>query len=98
MLLKRIMLKTLYMLNFNYLNDDYEFILNKNEMKKLNEKIKHEGLLLKKHYGEDNPTFIKLKKDIDLYLKYDHFSDEFLKESKELYSTFGDEDLEIFYK
>ena len=97
MLLKRIMLKTLYMLNFNYLNDDYEFILNKNEMKKLNEKIKHEGLLLKKH-GEDNPTFIKLKKDIDLYLKYDHFSDEFLKESKELYSTFDDEDLEIFYR
>ena len=36
------MLKTLYILNVCYHNDDYEFILNKNKMKKLNEEIKDE--------------------------------------------------------
>ena len=42
LLLKRSMLKTLDMLNSYYYNDnvDYEFILNKNKMKELNEKKK----------------------------------------------------------
>ena len=90
LLLKRLMLKTLDMLNSYYHNDnvDYEFILNKNKMKELNEKIKTETLLSQKHYGEDNLIFIKLRKDIDLILKYDNFLDEFFKESKELYSSF----------
>ena len=78
------------MLNSYYHNDkvDYEFVLNKNKMKELNEKIKTETLLSKKHYGEDNLIFIKLRKDIDLILKYHNFPDEFFKESKELYSSF----------
>ena len=76
LLLKRLILKTLHMLTSKCHNDNHEFILNKNKLKKLNEKVKVETLLLKKH-DEDNPTFIKLKKDIDLYLKYDNFSDEF---------------------
>ena len=48
-------------------------------MKELNEKIKTDTLLSQKHYGEDNLIFIKLRKDIDLILKYDNFSDEFFK-------------------
>ena len=42
LLLKRLILKTLDMLNSYYHNDnvDYEFILNKNKMKELNEKKK----------------------------------------------------------
>ena len=81
LLLKRFMLKTLDMLNSYYHNDnvDYEFILNKNKMKELNEKIKTETLLSNKYYGEGNLVFINLRKDIDLILKYDNFSDELFK-------------------
>ena len=77
LLLKRLMLKTLDMLNSYYHNDnvDYEFILNKNKMKELNEKIKTETLLSNKYYGEDNLIFINLRKDINFILKYDVFSD-----------------------
>ena len=42
LLLKRLMLITLHMLNTSHHNDDYEFILNKNKVKKLNERIKLE--------------------------------------------------------
>lgn len=78
------------MLNSYYHNDnvDYEFILNKNKMKELNEKIKTETLLSNEYYGEDNLIFINLRKDIDFILKYDVFSDQLFKESKELYSSF----------
>ena len=84
------MLKTLDMLNSYYYTDnvDYEFILNKNKMKELNEKKKTETLLSNKYYGEDNLIVINLRKDIDLILKYDNFSDGLFKESKELYSSF----------
>ena len=42
LLLKCLMLITLYMLNTSHHNNDYEFILNKNKVKKLNERIKVE--------------------------------------------------------
>ena len=42
LLLKCLMLITLYMLNTSHHNNDYEFILNKNKVKKLNERIKAE--------------------------------------------------------
>ena len=94
--LKRLMLITLYNFNIYYYNDDYKSILNKNKMKKLNEKIKDEFKYFERKMSKYNPNTIKIKKEIDLYLRYDNISDKFFKESKTLYSTFDDDDLEIF--
>lgn len=94
--LKRLMLITLYNFNIYYYNDDYKSILNKNKMKKLNEQIKDEFKYFERKMSKYNPNTIKIKKEIDLYLRYDNISDKFFKESKTLYSTFDDDDLEIF--
>ena len=90
------MLITLFNFNIYYYNDDYKSILNKNKMKKLNEQIKDEFKYFERKMSKYNPNTIKIKKEIDLYLRYDNISDKFFKESKTLYSTFDDDDLEIF--
>lgn len=66
-LLKCLMLDILYFLNTCYLNDtNYEFIFNKNKIKKLNEKTRF----------ENNPTTVK----VDFILKHDNVEHNFFKE------------------
>ena len=53
-------------------------------MKKLNKNIINEFECIKRKLGENNLSTIKVKREIDFYLKHNNVTDEFFKELKEL--------------